>query len=101
MTKITESEKIAIEQVLGIKTVHVDFDHFLTGYNQETKDKIIDLRNAIDAIVNSARAEARQHERDFLDLSYLVKELIYRIEERRDIRNDLIYKEIKHEMRVF
>lgn len=90
---MTESEKIAIETIVGIVPIAPDFYHFLEGFNDETKQKILSLRDKIDGVSNDLKLELN-------DLRYQVKELLYRIEERRDVRGDEVFKELKHNLNV-
>ena len=49
------------------------------------------------------RTKSLRHdlETEINDLKYQVKELAYRIEERRDVRNDIRYKDLKANLGIY
>lgn len=106
---ITESEKIAVCAVLGLaEVINGDFLKILSEHPKDVQARIVSMRDDIDNLVGAAKAKAdEQNQRaDDLeialnDLKYQVKELIFRIEERRDVRNDIHYKDLKHDMGVY
>lgn len=101
MSTLTASERIAIEQVLGIvPAIKIEFQNFMEGYNKETVAAVIKLRDKIDAVLKIEKDAKQDAEFEAADLRYQLKELIYRIEERRDIRNDILYKDLKRLVNV-
>ena len=99
---LSESEKIAIRAVVGIAGIidNRSFEDIIAAHPEVKQWQMKDVRDKIDALVkkeNDARITA---EFEASDLRYQLKELLLRIEERRDIRNDLLYKDLKKEMNV-
>lgn len=106
---ITESEKIAVCSVLGLaEVINGDFLKILSEHPKDVQARIVSIRDDIDELVNAAKAKADEQtqraadlETELSDLRYQVKELVYRIEERRDVRNDIHYKDLKADLQIY
>lgn len=104
---MTESEKIALCAVLGVaEVISTDFIEMIDSHPQQ-KQQIVSIRDDIDNLVGASEAKTKEAlnkindlEAELSDLKYNVKELLYRIEERRDVRNDLHYKDLKNTMGI-
>lgn len=109
MSMISESEKIAVCAVLGVvEVINGDFLKILSEHPRNVQERIITARDDIDQLVDAHKTKAnetaeklQEAEFEITDLKYQIKELIYRIEDKRgDVRNDVIYKDLKNAVNV-
>lgn len=107
---MTESERIALCAVLGIRDIiRGDFKDMIDDKTPAIRQHAMYIRDEIDELV-AANATAYDEElkradrldMELRDLQYQIKELIYRIEDSRgrDIRTDYFFKEIKRAVNV-
>lgn len=99
---LTKIEKIAVCATLGVsEIINGNYEKILSEHPEPVQATIKRTVNAIEGIMKEDEQRIRELEIEVSDLKYQLKELIYRIEERRDIRNDLIYKDLKRAVGVY